>query len=706
MTKEVFPVLGMSCAACALHVEKALKRSQGVEHATVNFADGTAHVVFNPSQCSPASLRRAVQQAGYDLLLESDHTMADTLRQKSFVRLKWRTMGAFFCWAAIMIVSMSMEHSLLTGIVQMLFAAVAVFVFGRQFIVNAVRQLLRGTSNMDTLVALSTSVAWGMSTIDLFFPKIVSPHLYFESAAGIVAFIMLGRMLEERAKRGTQAAIRSLMGLRPSVVSVKNAEGRYETRQLSAVAVGDVLLAAAGERLAADGVATHEGAKVDESMLTGEPEMVVKHDGDKVFAGTRNGATALEYRVERTGADTALERIVAMMREAEGSRPHVQRMVDKVAAVFVPAMVGVSLLTLVAWLLVGGTDNLQRGLLAALSVLVIACPCALGLATPTALMVAIGQGVRHGILIKGAEALETACYIDTVVFDKTGTLTEGGFDGRFDHDTKTDRMKPTSPDAVAELSRRGIATLMLTGDKAERAERVARAAGVTSFVAEALPEQKIESVRQLQSNGHKVAMVGDGINDSAALAAADLSVAMGQGTDVAMQAAMVTIMSGELTKIPQLIDLSRHTVNTIRQNLFWAFAYNLVAVPVAAFGLVSPMVGSICMALSSVSVVTNSLRLRRAKLWNASTSQTTVTLEPIKEIRTMTKKTYVVKGMMCQNCRKHVEHALASIEGVDHVNVVLETGEADVTFSGEPIPLVKLQQIILDEAGDYEIAEK
>ena len=821
LIKQTFPVLGMSCASCAARVDKTLNGQPGVQEASVNYASATAQVTFDDEVCSPSILKAVVQHAGYDLLIDAQDEASDEVEKAHVARyesLKKRTLWAIVLAVPIMVLSMVWMDVRWVNYVVWLLATPVVFVLGRGFFISAWKQLKHGTCNMDTLVALSTGIAYLFSVFNLFFPVFwlergIEPHVYFEASSVIIAFILLGRLLEERAKRNTSAAIRKLIGLQPKTVTIYTSEGE-RILPVTAIRQGDVVVVKPGERIAVDGVVSEGQSYVDESMLSGEPVPVRKQKNSKVFAGTINQKGAFRFVADKIGQDTLLAQIIRMVQDAQGSKAPVQKLVDKIASVFVPTIITIALISFVAWMVLAPENGFTHGILALVTVLIIACPCALGLATPTAIMVGIGKGAEHGILIKNAESLEVAKQIDTVVLDKTGTLTEGrpkvtdvvwlgdeersktilyslekksehplaeavlaflknvkaievnhfgvldgrGVEGFLDGkkyyagnlvllqergiqidaslQTKaekwmaeaktvialadeekalgilaiTDQLKPTSAQAIEELHRQGIDVWMLTGDQPEAAREVAKQAGIAHFQAGVLPQEKAMFIQELQLKGKKVAMVGDGINDSAALAQADLSIAMGQGTDIAMDTAMVTILSSDLVKISETIRLSQLTVRTIRQNLFWAFFYNLIGVPIAAGVLypingflLNPMIGGAAMAFSSVSVVTNSLRLRRksishvilseAKDLNASTEE----VEPLK-------KQYQVGGMMCKHCVGRVERALNSIEGVK-AEVTLDPPIAIVEFENESLPVEELQKILREKAGDYQISE-
>ena len=736
--KEVFPVTGLGCAACAARVNKVLNSCEGVEEANVNYASATALVTYDDSRCSPESLRKAVEEAGYGLItdVENEEEAAEAERLRQYRALRAQTAGALICAVPVFVLSMFFMDLRWGQWVTFVLSTVTVFVFGSRFFVNTVRQLRHGAVNMDTLVASSTGVAWLFSTFNLLFPELwisrgIEPHLYFEAASVIIAFILTGRLLEARARRKTTSAIRALTELQPVTVTVLAGDGSQKEVPVQWARPGDTVIVRPGERVAVDGTVLSGESYVDESMLSGEPVPVLKQAGAKVFAGTINQKGAFRFRADKTGGDTVLSQIIRMVQDAQGSKAPVQNLVDKVASIFVPAIIGIAVLVFAAWWIFAPEDGFIHGLLAMITVLIIACPCALGLATPTAIIVGVGKGARSGILIKDAASLEVARRVDTVILDKTGTVTEGHPEvtdqywtpesGRYrpvlaalealsehplaeavvaamrpepDAESRpapeivsfenvpgkgvrgicggtayfagnidllrengiepsgeflsrsgawesqartviwfadsaevlavvavTDRIKPTSAAAVARLRDMGIRTVMLTGDNEASAAAVARQTGIDEFRAGVLPQDKALYVKQLQAEGHKVAMVGDGINDSAALAQADLSIAMGGGSDIAINAAMITVLSSDLTRVPEAVRLSQLTVRTIRENLFWAFIYNIIAVPVAAGilypvngFLLNPMIGGAAMALSSVSVVTNSLRLRGMKL--------------------------------------------------------------------------------------------
>ena len=593
--KRNFPVQGMGCAACVARVEGALKNAKGVCSAQVSLASNSALVEYDSTATSSGELRQAVQDAGYDMLVEGSEDEADleaeAARAEAYLKLKTDTIVAVVGALLVMLVGMGFPDFPYKGFVLWALASPVVFWCGRRFFKAGFSAVRHGSANMDTLVALSVSISYLFSIFNLLFPGVwisrgLEPHLYFESATMIVAFILIGRLLEERAKHGTTAAIRGLMDLQP----------------VRAVQPGEVLPVQAGERIPADGIVLDGRSVVDESMLTGEAAPVEKKPGDRVYTGTLNKGGVLNVKAEKTGKDTILSAIIRMVRDAQGTKAPIQQLVDQIAAVFVPVIIGIALLTWACWSIWGGTEGITLGLLNMVTVLVIACPCSLGLATPTAIIAAVGNGASNGILIKDAESLQTAHQVQAVVLDKTGTLTEG---------FPADKLRDTAVSAVQELKQMGLEVHLVSGDKPEAVQKVADTCGISHVKSGVFPADKLNYIKDLQGAGKKVAMTGDGINDSAALAQADLSIAMGGGSEIAMGAAQVTIVSADPAKIASLICLSRRSARIIRENLFWAFFYNALAVPAAALGLLNPMVAAACMALSSVCVVTNSLRLRR-----------------------------------------------------------------------------------------------
>lgn len=823
IVQETFPVLGMSCASCAARIEKTLNRQSGVKIAAVNYASATATVEYDPKNCSSEALQQAVQAAGYDLLINRDgNTLeeAEEAHNKKFTTLKLRTVWAVILSLPVVIIGMFFMDMPYANPIMWTLSTPIVFWLGRGFFSSAWKQLRHGSANMDTLVAISTGTAYLFSLFNMLFPDFwlsrgIHPHVYFEAASVIIAFILLGRLLEEKAKGNTSTAIKKLMGLQPKTVTVVGNEERIVP--IEQIRPGDIILVKPGERIAVDGIVTEGSSYVDESMLSGEPVAVSKQKDAKVFAGTINQKGSFRFRAEKVGTDTLLAKIIHMVQDAQGSKAPVQQLVDKIAGIFVPTIIGIAVLAFIVWMMLDGTDGFTHGLLAFVTVVIIACPCALGLATPTAIMVGIGKGAERGILIKDAESLEIAKKVNTVVLDKTGTVTEGkpvvsklvwntptttpnpsisskdvlpdifysleklsehpladavvnhlkesasiddiqdfetitgkGVKGRtqgriyFAGNLKlleenriaisrslreeatrltakaqtviwfadeenalaiagiTDRIKETSIRAVSELRAAGIEVHMLTGDNEATAREIARKAGIAHYLASVLPQDKAAFVSRLQAEGRKVAMVGDGINDSAALAQADLSIAMGGGSDIAMDVAKMTIISSDLTKIPEALCLSRLTVRTIRQNLFWAFIYNIIGVPIAAGilypingFLLNPMIAGAAMAFSSVSVVSNSLLLKRKRIHEGEENKE---VEPPTE--TIMKKEFKVEGMMCNHCRMHVEKALNSMEGI-HATVTLDPPVATVEFSDGEKTLEELQKVVTKEAGDY-----
>lgn len=735
-TKKTLPVSGMSCAACAVNVENALNASQGVNSASVNFANHTAHVDFENST-SLEKLRQSVKDAGYDLVIpEKNGENADDvyekvrkLQEKSYQSLKGKSIGAILLTIPVLVLSMFIPVQSWTNYVLFAITTPVVLWFGRSFYIHAARQAARFHANMDTLVAVSTGIAYGYSVINTFFPEIIEgtgleAHVYYEAAAVIISFILLGKLLESRATSKASDAIKGLIALQPDEVVLVDGDSEAIVA-VEDVMAGDLLRVKPGGRIAVDGFVEDGESYVEESMLTGEPVPVLKVKGDRVVAGTINQKGTLTYRASEVGSETVLARIVQRVRDAQGSKAPVQRLVDKVAGIFVPVVLILALATFLVWNFSGVDQATTMGMIAAITVLVIACPCALGLATPTAIMAGVGAGARHGILIRDADALERGHRVTDVVLDKTGTVTTGKMEVRdvlktsdqmnwsileaieslsehpladaivgyvrnqelpsaakpviesFEaiighgavatHEGKhykvgkpswiiaegvqwndeaeawtviqgenarsvvafavnqellglfaiADPVKPEAAEAVQRMIRKGITVHLLTGDHISTATAVAREVGIDHVKAEVEPDEKYEYVEALQHSGKHVAMVGDGINDAQALALADVSIAMGSGTDIAMDTARITLMKNDLNGVPDALKLSRHTVNTIRQNLFWAFIYNLIGIPIAAGVLypyneflLSPMIASAAMGLSSVSVVMNSLRLR------------------------------------------------------------------------------------------------
>ncbi|WP_257667583.1 heavy metal translocating P-type ATPase [Parapedobacter tibetensis] len=731
--KKTFPVLNLSCASCANSTETMLTAQPGVLSATVNYANATAKVEYIPGIADAQQLKTAIQSIGYDLMVDESAEASESLEavhKQHFLSLKRRTVGAILL--AIPLVIMGMTPALMdwsyTNYLMWALATPIVFVFGRQFYIGAYKQAKHRSANMDTLVALSTGVAYLFSVYNTLFPDFwhnrgLHAHVYFESAGVVIAFILLGKLLEERAKGSTSSAIKKLMGLQPKTVTIVHHGGHQMEIPISKVNVGDTILVKPGEKIAVDGTVVSGNSYVDESMISGEPVPVAKTKDATVFAGTINQKGSFQFKAEKVGGETLLGQIIKMVQDAQGSKAPVQKLVDKISGIFVPIVIGIALLSFVLWMFLDTQEGFTHGLLALVTVLVIACPCALGLATPTAIMVGVGKGAEQGILIKDAESLELAKKLNAIVLDKTGTITEGkpevvalkwfvnetdqlrnilysiekssehpladavvkslkekssfidtldienisgqGIHGQYqgkgyiignavlarkkgisigaeakqwidekldrahtvihfaDEGTLlaaiaiADRIKPSSIEAVRQLQSNGIEVYMLTGDNEQTARAVAKQTGIKQYKANVLPAEKAAFVKDLQAQNKIVGMVGDGINDSNALAQANVGIAMGKGSDIAMDVAKMTIISSELTKIPQAIQLSRKTVTAIRQNLFWAFIYNIIGIPIAAGLLYSingflldPMWAGAAMALSSVSVVSNSLRLK------------------------------------------------------------------------------------------------
>ena len=635
--KKTIPVVGMACSACSANVEKKLNSLAGINSASVSLPGRSALIDYDPTSISLEKMKQAVNDIGYDLVIENDRSVAE-IEQRAYTLLRRRTLLSWLFALSVMAISM---HWLPLGSRDManqvaLLLALANFMYcGREFFINAVKQLRHLTANMDTLVALSTGISFVFSCINTFWgdalwgSRGIAWHTYFDASVMIITFVLTGRLLEERAKDATAASIRRLMGMQPKTARLVDGDHVDEV-PIATIAKGDVLEVRAGEKIPVDGIVTQaesfmtaDAAYVDESMITGEPTPAEKRVGSRVLAGTIPSQGKLRLKAQQIGEDTALAQIIRMVQAAQSSKAPVQRVVDKVALVFVPIVTAIALLTFVIWLVAGGADHLPQAILSAIAVLVIACPCAMGLATPTALMVGIGKAAELQVLIKDATALERMRKVDAIVIDKTGTLTLPNQAIDF---TKADNLdlearetlKPHATEAMKALQERGIAVYMMSGDKEEAAHYWANKAGIEHYQSKVLPQDKENLVRQLQREGHTVAMIGDGINDTQALALADVSMAIGRGTDVAMDVAQVTLMGDDLRNIPRAFDLSQRTVRMIAQNLFWAFIYNLVCIPLAAgvlyaFGIdwqITPLWASALMAFSSVSVVLNSLRLR------------------------------------------------------------------------------------------------
>ncbi|MCB0525035.1 MAG: cadmium-translocating P-type ATPase [Lewinellaceae bacterium] len=729
-----FPVTGMSCAGCAANIERTLKNQSGVFQASVNFADKTAQVEYDPDSISPEKLCELVQGVGYGMIVEDSREakeMVKKMEEDNYEQLRKRTIWAAVFTVPLVILGMFFMDAPGAKIAMWALATPMLAWFGRDFFINAWKQARVGAANMDTLVALSTGIAYVFSVFNTLYPQFwtsrgLTAHVYFEAAGVIITFILLGKLLEERAKAKTSSALKSLMSLKPKMLTLIDQEGLTKEIPISEVKVGNVILVKPGEKIPVDGHVLEGNSYVDESLLSGEPVPVLKEKNSKVWAGSLNQKGSLQFAAEKVGSETMLSQIIQRVQEAQGSKAPVQKLADRIAGIFVPAVMLIAIITFFAWWIWGGPNGLNMGILAMVTVLVIACPCALGLATPTAIMVGIGKGATEGILIKDAASLELANKIDILVLDKTGTITKGepqvtevvwekGIDEdywqqvfyslemRSEHPlaeaivhhfkkskaqqeldnvesisgkgiqamhkgkmvltgnhsyiqenklelseylsektvkwndsantlvyfanlekvlgvaTISDPIKEGSKDAIQELKQMGIAVHLLSGDKEESVAVVASQVGITDYQSAMLPSGKEDFISKLQSEGKIVAMAGDGINDSQALARANVSIAMGKGSDIAKEVAQLTLISNDLDKIPAAIRLSRKTVATIRQNLFWAFVYNLIGIPIAA-GLLypingfmlNPMIAGAAMAMSSVSVVSNSLRLKWA----------------------------------------------------------------------------------------------
>jgi len=731
--KKSFPVLNMSCASCANSSQEILAMQAGVISASVNYANAIATIEYVPSITDSHKLKAALQSVGYDLMIDEGEEAKNSLeevQQSHFKSLQKRTIGAVVLSVPLVIIAMVpylMNLTYANYIMWALSTPVLVW-FGKQFFIGAFKQLKYFSANMDTLVALSTGVAYLFSVFNTIFPeywhsKGLHAHVYFETTAVVISFILIGKLLEEKAKGNTSSAIKKLMGLQPKTVIVIHEGGHQMEMPIASVKVGDILLVKPGEKIAVDGVVTTGSSFVDESMISGEPIPVEKNKDTKVFSGTINQKGSFQFKTEKIGSETLLSQIIKMVQDAQGSKAPVQKLVDRIAGIFVPIVIGIAIVSMIVWIIFGGENGFTQGLLAMVTVLVIACPCALGLATPTAIMVGVGKGAAMGVLIKDAASLESSKNITAIVLDKTGTITEGkptvtdlkwfeheteelrnilysiekssehpladaivknladsskfinevtienlsgkGIQGSYQNknyaignellmkeknvsiDSSTriwvdeklkmantvilftdgskliaaisiaDKIKETSVEAIKNLKEKGIEVYMLTGDNEQTAKAVSDQVGIDHFKANVLPAQKSEFIKKLQANGKIVAMVGDGINDSNALAQADVSIAMGKGSDIAMDVAKMTIIASDLNKIPQAIHLSKQTVSTINQNLFWAFIYNIIGIPIAAGilypingFLLNPMIAGAAMALSSVSVVSNSLLLK------------------------------------------------------------------------------------------------
>ena len=631
--KKTIPVIGMACASCSANVERKLNSLEGIHSASVSLPGRSALVDYDPSKISLQQMKQAINGIGYDLIIAQDQSVQE-IERRAYKQLKRKTILSWCFAIAVMAVSMQWIHlgsKSTANQVSMLIALFNILYCGWQFYRTSWRQIMHGAANMDTLVTLSTAISFLFSTYNTFWGDATwgaaNSHTYYDASAMIITFVLTGRLLEEKAKDGTASSIRQLMGMAPKTAHIVM-DGEVREVPISTIAKGDVLEVRPGEKVPVDGEVisaesfmTPDAAYVDESMITGEPTPAEKKAGSKVLAGTIPSQGKFRMRARQIGEDTALAHIIRMVQEAQGSKAPVQRIVDRAALIFVPVVALLALLTFVLWIVLAG--NVAQAVLSAVAVLVVACPCAMGLATPTALMVGIGKAAQQNILIKDATALESLRKIDALVTDKTGTLTIPNQNIDF---TKSDNLplearetlKPHAREAMEDLQSHGIEVYMMSGDKEEAARYWADKAGIKHYQSKVLPQDKENLVRQLQAEGKHVAMVGDGINDTQALALADVSIAMGKGTDVAMDVAQVTLMGDDLRAIPQAVKLSRKTVRMIGENLFWAFIYNIICIPLAAgllhaFGIdwqITPVLASALMAFSSVSVVLNSLRLR------------------------------------------------------------------------------------------------
>ncbi|WP_449034250.1 heavy metal translocating P-type ATPase [Prevotella sp.] len=638
--KQKIPVIGMACSACSANVEKKLNELNGINTASVSLPGRSALVDYDPDTISLEQMKAAINGIGYDLVIDKE-TSVEEIEKREYTLLRRKTILSWIFSIAVMSVSMGwidLHSRTIANQVSLLIALANIVYCGRQFYVSAWKQLLHGTANMDTLVTLSTAISFLFSTFNTFWGDAVWAsrgivwHTYYDAAVMIITFVLTGRILEEKAKDGTASSIRHMMGMAPKTAHIVDGN-RIEEVPISTIEVGDILEVHPGEKVPVDGEVisaesfmTPDAAYVDESMITGEPTPVEKKKGSKVLAGTIPSQGVFRMKANEIGENTALAHIIRMVQEAQGSKAPVQRIIDKAALVFVPVVTLIALLTFLLWWLIGGEAYLPQAIISAVAVLVIACPCAMGLATPTALMVGIGKAAQKQILIKDAAALESLRKVDALVTDKTGTLTIPNKEVDF---TKADnlpfekreQLKPNAREAMEELQKSGIEVYMMSGDKDEAAHYWANKVGIKHYFSKALPQDKENLVKRLQSEGKRVAMVGDGINDTQALALADVSIAIAKGTDVAMDVAQVTLMGDDLSTLPEAIRLSKNTVRMIWENLFWAFIYNLVCIPLAAgllyvFGInwqITPSWASALMAFSSVSVVLNSLRLRWMK---------------------------------------------------------------------------------------------
>jgi len=638
--KKTIPVIGMACSACSANIEKKLNSLNGITSASVSLPSRSALVDFNPDEVSLTDMKAAINAIGYDLVIEEGRSAVE-IEKRAYTLLKRKAILSWIFAIGVMAISMhwiNLGNNNTSNQVALLVALGNMLYCGKQFYVSAWKQLKNGLANMDTLVALSTLIAFLFSVFNTFWGEAVWSsrgivwHTYYDASVMIITFVLTGKLLEEKAKDGTASSIREMMGMTPKTAHIVDGD-KVEEVPISTIEVGDLLEVRTGEKVPVDGEVvwaesfmTPNAAYIDESMITGEPNPAKKEKGDRVLAGTIPNQGKLRMRARQIGKDTMLAQIIRMVQEAQGSKAPVQRIVDKAALVFVPVVTTIALVTFLAWWIIGGNAYLPQAILSAIAVLVIACPCAMGLATPTALMVGIGKAAEEQILIKDASALENLRKINALVTDKTGTLTIPNKNIDF---TKSDNLaleeretlKPNAREAMETLQKNGVEVYMMSGDKEEAAKYWAEKAGIKHYQSKVLPQDKESLVRRLQAEGKHVAMVGDGINDTQALALADVSIAIGKGTDVAMDVAQITLMGDDLRTLPEALQLSRRTVRMIWENLFWAFIYNIVCIPLAAgvlylFGIdwqITPSWASALMAFSSVSVVLNSLRLKLMK---------------------------------------------------------------------------------------------
>ena len=635
--KKTVPIIGMACSACSANVQRKLDELEGIKQANVNLVGRSAFIDFDETSITLEEIKREINSIGYDMVIEEDRS-AEEIEKREYVLLKHKTILSWLLSVAVMAISMhwiDFDNRSMANQVAMLLAIANMFYCGRQFYVTAFKQLKHGSANMDTLVALSTSISFVFSVFNTFWGDIVWTirgvewHTYFDACVMIITFVLTGRLLEEKAKDGTASSIRELMGMSPKTAHVVNDESIEEV-PISTIGKGDIIEVRPGEKVPVDGEViyaesfmTADAAYVDESMITGEPTPVEKRKGATVLAGTIPSQGKFRMRARQIGEDTTLSHIIRMVQEAQNSKAPVQRIVDKAALIFVPVVAAISFGTFLVWLLVGGMSFLPQAIMSAVAVLVIACPCAMGLATPTALMVGIGKAAEKQVLIKDATALESMRKVNALVTDKTGTLTIPNLNVDFTKPSslaleEREALKPNAKEAIKMLQDSGVEVYMMSGDKEESVKYWAEKAGIKRYQSCVLPTDKENLVKRLKSEGKTVAMMGDGINDTQALALADVSIAIGKGTDVAMDVAQVTLMGNDLMSIPESIILSKRTVSMIWQNLFWAFIYNIICIPLAAgvlylFGInfqITPMWASALMALSSVSVILNSLRLK------------------------------------------------------------------------------------------------